>query len=417
MRRNGYRTLLMAALVFACFLWVPAYGAARKQIGSVTIYVKSRVRAGDSLSRNDLVEGEPADGEIGVWVNSEQYALESARITAGKARDLSVGREIQIRTVLEPLDDERTFKRGFGKDDVRLRGSDAEVTSVSRSSGRLSVTLRLSGVRGVFEAPEDVRWKQGAIGLGSWTEADGGSGYYELILKRGERVIKRVRDYAGTSYDFYPYMTRAGQYRFMVRTVAHTEEEQRSGKQSKWEESEAYSLAQAQVSDGSGAIWDSTSEGEEEMLKTGAVGWINQNGTWYYRFPDQSWKKNGWESVLGAWYYFDANGKMQTGWVKTASGWYYLGPSGAMLTGWQNVNERWYYLKEDASAADYGVMAENRFLTQGDSTWFVNSLGQRAAGWTEVNGAWFYFDENSGKMARKTVIGTCFVDENGIWRK
>lgn len=62
------------------------------------------------------------------------------------------------------------------------------------------------------------------------------------------------------------------------------------------------------------------------------VGWIQQNGRWWYRHADGSYTKSGWEKIGGTWYYFDAAGWMKTGWVLLGDKWYYLKSSGAMAS-------------------------------------------------------------------------------------
>lgn len=415
MERRKYRgraALALSLLIAA--LCAGTAAASSKTVGEVTIRIKNRAEAGDELRRGDLVEGEPESGEIGIWVNSDRCELESARLVGGSFRELSVAQEISVKLVLAIQDDEYRFKRGMGKDDVKLRGSAAEVTGVVRSAKRLTVTLRLGGVRGDYGEPESAEWSGQSRGRALWeAPQQGGSGRYELILNRGGSVIKRVYDVSGDSYNFYPYMTQAGNYRFRVRTVAPAEARE-LGRSSKWIESESLRIGADQLSDGAGAVWDLPSSGGEGP-RNGRAGWQMQDGVWYYRFPDGSLKSSGWEKILDKWYYFDSQGRMQTGWLRTDSGWYYLGFSGEMLTGWQNINERWYYLKEDREAADYGAMAENRFVRRDGAICFVDAGGVRAAGWTEIGGNWHYFYPGNGAMARDAFVDTFYVDGDGIW--
>lgn len=62
-----------------------------------------------------------------------------------------------------------------------------------------------------------------------------------------------------------------------------------------------------------------------------AIGWLSNNGSWYYLGIDGA-RKTGWQSVNGIWYYLDSQGKMQTGWMK-------------------DINEKYYYLNSDGSMA------------------------------------------------------------------
>lgn len=71
--------------------------------------------------------------------------------------------------------------------------------------------------------------------------------------------MKKLEDYNGTSYNFYPYMTKEGDYTFKVRTVPHTDEQKRYGKKSEWTESDSKYIDEDDVSDGSGQ--DNSSNG------------------------------------------------------------------------------------------------------------------------------------------------------------
>ena len=78
----------------------------------------------------------------------------------------------------------------------------------------------------------------------------------------------------------------------------------------------------------------------EELLKKQTIlkdKWVEQDGKYWYRHIDGSYTKNNWEQIDNKWYYFDAEGWMQTGWIV-----------------WK---EKDYYLKEN------GVMASNEVLT------------------------------------------------------
>ena len=193
------------------------------------------------------------------------------------------------------------------------------------------------------------------------------------------------------------------------------------GKNSDWTESEDWYLDADDVSDGSGAIWDDTTgggtSGQTALLPAGEAGWYIENGFWYYKYPDGSIKKDGWELVSGKYYFFNDTGRMQTGWIQRPSGWYFLDPTGAMVTGWQDVSGTWYYFNENPNDLNYGVMVTNAYVDAGGHRAYLDGKGHRQSGWVQVGDHWSYFYPETGDMARSCWIDTFYVDENGAWRR
>lgn len=89
---------------------------------------------------------------------------------------------------------------------------------------------------------------------------------------------------------------------------------------------------------------------------------VTMDGTWV--LEDSKWKyigtmnnpAIGWQYLScgdqAYWFYFDANGIMQTGWITDHTGQtFYLneksdGYKGKMVTGWNQINDKWYYFNE-----------------------------------------------------------------------
>ena len=101
-------------------------------------------------------------------------------------------------------------------------------------------------------------------------------------------------------------MTKEGTYSFKVRAVPGSESDKKYAKKSEWTESDDMYINKEHVSDGRGQ--GVTNAG------TSQVGWIQQSGTWYYKYPDGSYQKNSWLKVNDKWYLFDSSGRMLTGW-------------------------------------------------------------------------------------------------------
>ncbi len=170
-----------------------------------------------------------------------------------------------------------------------------------------------------------------------------------------------------------------------------------------------------------------------EYRWAGKEGWQKINGTWYY-FDANGELETGWvEDTDGKWYYMDAEtGKMQTGWLQSAKSglwyymdtadgdmksngwlcdsesgrWYYLNEDGAMCTGWILVDNNWYLLDEN------GAMCTGWNLV--DSEWYLlGADGTMLKGWQTVDGKEYYFDENGKCLINTVTPDGSKVDEKG----
>ncbi|MDO4608120.1 MAG: hypothetical protein Q4B40_02880 [Clostridia bacterium] len=114
--------------------------------------------------------------------------------------------------------------------------------------------------------------------------------------------------------------------------------------------------------------------------------WAKIKNVWYY-FDADGWMQTGWIKTGGRWYYLNSSGAMQTGWVKVSGKWYYLNASGAMQTGWQKVAGKWYYLNSS------GAM-QTGWIKLGSTWYYLNSSGAMVTGRQQIGGKWYYFNSN-----------------------
>ncbi|NGM17176.1 hypothetical protein GMI70_03990 [Eggerthellaceae bacterium zg-893] len=155
----------------------------------------------------------------------------------------------------------------------------------------------------------------------------------------------------------------------------------------------------------------------------GKTGWVGSGNDWAY-YENGVQVKGGWELIDGAWYHFEANGKMTTAtksnpWFQDEDGtWYMLdyrhdGQYGAMLTGWQKDGGEWYHF------AKSGAM-QSGWMKDADGTWYLlnskhdGTFGAMLTGWQKVGGKWYYMDA-SGAMAENEWVGRYWVDGSGVW--
>ena len=114
------------------------------------------------------------------------------------------------------------------------------------------------------------------------------------------------------------------------------------------------------------------------------TGWLNLNNTYYYLDPVNGEMQTGMKEINGYKYYLDNSGAMQTGWVKYNGEYYFFGSDGAMRTGW--INDGWtdYYLKKD------GTIYKG-WLDDGLNKYFMDENGQMRKGWVKYNGEYYFF--------------------------
>lgn len=324
------------------------------------------------------------------------------------------------------------FRGSYNASNVTVTKGTFESAVAQDSGYYLEVTLKMNSLKGNFDMPLSADWSA-TRGTAVWTVNEVDSGVHDLICYRGSTIVKKLNNYKGTSYNFYPYMTKEGSYTYKIRTVA--DPSSGVGKSSDWLESGEIYIAASDVSDGSGqTTLDENGAGMSNPIINNSqypngtgnavtAGWIQQNGYYYFIYPDGNFARSGWLKLDGKWYMFDDQGRMLKGWNKNKYGkWFYLNPtSGAMKIGWLKDRDNWYYL--DMTEGDRLGCMKTGWLKWKDEWYYFNDSGIMVTGWYNVQGAYRYFyPEGSlasgkfGYMARNTTVQGFSFDENGIWK-
>lgn len=404
-----------------------AAAATPKTIAGVTIRVGININAGDMLPDAVVVYTNSSDVQEDVayvGTNSDKYWIRDTEwITTGN-RYASIGDQPKMRIYLTPNGD-YAFRGSYSSSSVTVKGG-TFLSARKESDGDLSIVVSIP-IKGRYPAPTSAGWYNYGLGRAVWnTELDiyddyisaSLSGYYDICLYRGNSVVHKVENYHGTTYNFYPYMTRQGTYYYKVRSVPHTQAQKQYGTQSEWTVSDEIYIGPEDVSDGSGRQQEAVggiSDGVTGVVGTSQVGWIQSNGSWYFRYPNGTYQSNGWLQLNGVWYLFDSNGRMLTGWQQSKGLWYYLQANGAMYSGWLKAGNYWYYLNTPADGGVEGAMRTG-WLTIGGKTYYLNADGIMLEGWQEIDKKYYYFYPGYGYKATNTMIGTYFyVDANGVW--
>jgi len=382
--------------------------AAVKTITSVTIYAGlEEIASGETLPAESSFKTNEGTGNY-VYTNNDRYEVTDLDWVTSDSKEMKVGSEPKMKVTLRATNsDDYAFKGGYQSSNVSIKGG--TYVSASRSgSDTLYVTFTFKPIKGTYDSPEDAYWRESGYGNAKWSSVDNTSGAYDVYLYRGSNVVKKVEKLKATTYNFYPYMTKAGTYSFKVRTVPYTESEQKYGKNSDWTESDEVYLPQEKVSDGSGQ--------DDNTVANGQVGWIKTGNVWYYRYPDGTYQKNNWAKINNKWYLFDANGGMVTGWQQRNNVWYFINSDGTMTTGWVVSNNKWYYLNPSTTSGVEGAMSIG-WINYNNKWYYTDSTGAMQEGWKQVDGNWYYFYPGEGSKAVNTTISGFPVDGNGIWRK
>ncbi len=167
-------------------------------------------------------------------------------------------------------------------------------------------------------------------------------------------------------------------------------------------------------------------------------GWVERNGTYYYR-DFHAKKVTGWQEIDGGRYYFgkgkamvthwqeigenryyfgrdgkldigwldidgkryyaDEAGVIQTFWTNVGAERFYLGSDGAITTGWQEIDGKRYYM------GDRGAM-HSGWLEDGGHTYYFGENGAMITGWLTVEKGKFYFDTNGWMLTGHQTINT-----------
>lgn len=399
--------VLLFCVVGGTFL---SFAASRKSISKVTIQLDLDLEPGEALP--DLEAGR--DSGFNVRAGNERYAATEAKWVSSSSKEAEIGKTYSLKVTLEAVDsDAYGFSGTYKSSNVTVKGG-TFVSASRKGYESLVVTVKTKPVKGEYEAPDDAYWKDGQLGLAVWKKADGVSAY-DVSLYRGKNEVYKVKGYNGTRIDFYPYMTSAGTYRFKVRSVPASDSAKDYAKNSEWLESDELYIAQESVSNGSGRV-DYNNENSAGNQASGAVGWIQEQGRWWYRYPDGSFPKDSWIFVGDVWYLFDKDGWMLTGWQEKDGNRYFLDESGAMRTGWLQTGDGWYFLNPDPNGA-LGAAYRNQWLDYNNRRYRLDASGKMCEGWTEADGNWYYFYPGEGHMAVNTMISSFYVGEDGIWRK
>lgn len=450
--------LLLTVVLLAGILPAEAL-AATKPINTVSVKVNSKLEAGRSLPDIEIGSGSPGDGGIVVTKDSANYTVIEAEWIDKPSEVLNAADQPRMTVTLEPVDvSEHYFLASYKESNVKVSGG--SFVSAKRDGDNLVVTLRVNPIKGDYDMPKDAYWNEKNLGEARWEPGENDSGYYEVQLLRDGKNVHKVDKTSSKNYNFYPYMTKAGDYSFKVRAIPGTDFQKKYGKKSEQLESGELQITDRYVSDGKGQ--QNTKSTVKKSSDDKTVGWFKEGDVWRYRYPNGDLCINGWGRINDLWYFFDGSGNMVTGWQQVGADYYYLHNNGQMALGWNKIGGQWYFFRTEAEGAHpagsmvssgwrvigpyYYYFNNNGSLYTGwlqqdgkwyylntvdnslqgamftgwirrdEKTYFAEANGQLVEGWCQIDGRWYYFYPGSGEMARDTWIDGQYVDGDGVWQ-
>lgn len=318
-------SMTAAAAVLAAGMIFPAGAEEKERIEEVSLYLESAVTTGETDSIGSVsIELETA----GCYIDEDETKFLNEPEDGWDDDD-----EPKLRIVVR-AEDGYGFASGLGESDIYLDEDYAEITSVSRTSSRVTiqVTLPPVGETSIYEDEdfsldidsESLAWDSSGAGIAYWDGNDYARYYEVRLFCDGEEVENSLRKTEDTYYDLSGSFAGEGSYTFQVRAVWNGSEE------GGWEESEVYYVTGEEAAN----------VRQESSAANGT--WIqDQNGYWWCR-TNRTWPSNQWEQIGGAWYWFNEGGyRLENQWILVGEKHYYLGENGVMKANTRTPDGYW----------------------------------------------------------------------------
>lgn len=385
--------VVMASLLMLILGNMISYGA-EEAIRAVSVAVTSSVEANAGMG---VVAATSSDG---------RYTVISSGLVNGK-ENWSAGEVPRVEIELQASSG--YFFNTVNSGNITVKGASYVASKRSDNNHSLIITVKLNPVKGVLGKPEEAGWRSSSLGRAKWSQVEYAPAY-ELKLYCGDRLVHHVEKTTASSHDFFPYMTKKGDYYYQVRAIAKTSSESQYLKAGEWVESEFQEIT---LKDATAAENLKPGQGQNQKPNQGfreeAPGWVQDQNGWWYRNEDKTYPRNTWQIINGKWYLFDMNGYMMTGWQKWNGRNYYMTSNGDLVTEWLQYDRIWYYI--DVNDGTY----TDGWLQLGDTWYYLNRDGQMVTGWLKWKEQWYYLDPVSGQMVTNQMVESYYLNNDGVW--
>lgn len=305
--------LALAAGVFAAAMAIPSYAASRNPIRSITLDIKADIVPGTDYGEENIeIEG-----------GGNKFSVDGYDILNDDFlwRDDTVPK---LRITLTA--DDQYYFQSLSKDKITLKGGAQFLKSArENSSATLLLDVQLPSLQNTVRGVENLKLSEN--GMATWDPMSA-AGTYEVKVYRNGNAVGSALVADTNSCNCRVKMTKGDtSYTVKVRAVSKFD----NGTKGTWAESGSVYISGDMASEfrnnpggGSGA-WKQSAD----------------NGRWWYDNGDGTYPANSWKQIGGKWYFFDAQGYMQTGWIQWEGKEYYCSENGDMLTDCMTPDNYW----------------------------------------------------------------------------
>lgn len=291
----------------------PAFAASRKAIKSISLTIKADI----------VPDTDYGEEEIEIEANSNKFSVDGYDIL-NDAHGWTEDSVPRIQIILTADDD--YYFQSLPKDKVTIKGGAKYIKSTKQdSSSTLLLDVELPSLQTNMGNLANVQLTE--EGTATW-DAISGAGSYEVKVYRDGKAVGSSMTAASNSINCRERMTKGDtSYIVKVRSISKFDKEEKS----EWVESPSIYIS----SDKAAQFRENPDGGSGKWVQSA------ENGRWWYSNPDGTYPVNSWLQIGDKWYFFDAQGYMQTGWIQWEGREFYCSENGDMLTGCMTPDNYW----------------------------------------------------------------------------
>lgn len=294
----------LLAGVLAASMVMPSYAASRKAIKSVTLSIKANI----------VPDTDYGEEEIEIETTSNKFSVDGYEILN---EDFGWLEDSVPKIRITLIADDDYYFQSLPADKVTLKGGAEFIKSTRQdSSSTLLMDVELPSLQTTMRDVGNVVLSDN--GIATW-DAVSAAGSYEARVYRDGKAVGAAMVVTANSCNCRDRMTKGDTaYTVKVRPVSQFDGTEKG----EWVESASVYITGEKAAE------------FRENPTGGSGAWVQspENGRWWYQNADGTYPANTWMQIGDKWYFFDAQGYMQTGWIQWDGKEYYCSENGDMLT-------------------------------------------------------------------------------------